>query len=149
MEKRKYKNEKPESAASFLVRSNGAIERIGPDSEDNNQIATWGGPDGGINSTNLEDLLANWNPNPEYICLLGSEEPKNRPYKEALVEGDLWWNTQEKHLYVYEEGEWVSTTTGPSGLLVIAGQWNGAAGQLEMTFNNGVLSNVVVGSAST
>jgi hypothetical protein len=146
----KYKNEKPLTASSFLVRSNGAIERIGPESEDKNQIATWGGnTNGGLESTNLEDLLANWNPNPEYICLLGDKEPKKRPYKEALREGDLWWNTEEKHLYVYDQSEWVSTTTGPSGVLLIAGQWDDEAGQIQLTFKDGLLKNVVVGSATT
>ena len=145
-EKRKYKNEKPLTASSFLVASGGAIRRIGPVSEDNNQIATWGADNSSLDSTNLEDLLANWNPNPEYICLLGDKEPDKRPYKEPLVEGDLWWNTDEKSLYVYEDETWVLTTSGVSGTLKVNGEWGLDAGTIELTFTGGLLTNVVIDS---
>ena len=148
-EKRKYKNEKPLTASSFLVRSTGQISRIGPPSEDRNQIATWGADNSSLESTNLEDLLANWNPNPEYICLTGNKEPDKRPYEEPLEQGDLWWNTDEKHLYVYEGDKWVSTTSGVSGTLTVGGMWGTETGAIELTFTGGLLTNVVVGAAST
>ena len=148
-EKRKYKNEKPLTASSFLVGPGGAIRRIGPPSEDRNQIATWGSENSALESTNLEDLLANWNPNPEYICLLGDKEPEKRPYKEPLEQGDLWWNTDEKHLYVFEGNAWESTTTGATGVLTISGMWGTDSGQLELTFAQGLLKSVVASASST
>ncbi len=148
-EKKKYKNEKPLTASSFLVGEGGAIRRIGPPSEDRNQIATWGSDNSALESTNLEELLANWNPNPEYICLLGDKEPDKRPYKEPLEQGDLWWNTDEKHLYVFEGNAWESTTTGATGVMIISGQWGNDSGQLELTFDQGLLKSVVVGTGSS
>lgn len=150
-EKYKYKNEKSNPTGSFLVKSTGQVQLIsGFESSDNNQIVTWDKDDSSLNSVGLQELLDNWDPNPRYISIVSPSEPKKRPFKEELVEGDLWYSTTEEKQYTWvtilpaEEPSWVETFKEPNGFTGIVTVPQGSLKYSQLNFVDGLLKTVDV-----
>lgn len=112
-----YKNKKVQGNGSLFI-SNGAAIFIGGGGKDKNQVLVHDGSSNGIITADLKELLELWNPNPRYICLVSADEPKKRPDKEPLEEGDLWYKPAEKLQYTYYNKQWV-LTSGPPGVTTI------------------------------
>ena len=117
-----YLNEKVDSNGSFLVKSTGAIQYQGLESGDNNQIATYDADNGALTSSNLEDLIGQF----EFFFAVSQytgSEPSTRPEPESteLEIGDLWTDTATKFMYIWDGSAWVllrSPDSNPVGTVI-------------------------------
>lgn len=104
-----YLNEKVDSNGSFLVKSTGAIQYQGLTSGDNNQIATYDADNGALTSSNLEDLIDQFE---FFFCVsqYESSEPDTRPEPEKgeLERGDLWTDTATNFIYIWDGSDWIA-----------------------------------------
>lgn len=106
-----YKNEKVAYNGSFLVKGNGAIQYEGQGSGDNNQIATFDPTFGALASTDLAQLIEQFE---FFFCVsqYTGSEPSSRPNDGTDLEiGDLWTDDSSKFMYIWDGSDWIQLKT--------------------------------------